>query len=55
MTRDEIIAKIKETAPALRAEGVTQLAIFGSAVPPKPTPNTSRRRRQFREIEGGRI
>jgi predicted nucleotidyltransferase len=30
MTRDQIIAKLKETAPALRAEGVTRLAIFGS-------------------------
>ena len=30
MTRDEIIAKLKETAPALRAEGVARLAIFGS-------------------------
>jgi len=30
MTRDEIIAKLKETAPALRAEGVSSLAIFGS-------------------------
>ena len=30
MTRDEIIAKLKKTAPALRAEGVTGLAIFGS-------------------------
>jgi predicted nucleotidyltransferase len=30
MTRDEIIAKVRETAPALRAEGVTKLAIFGS-------------------------
>lgn len=30
MTRDEIIAKIRSTAPALRAEGVTKLAIFGS-------------------------
>jgi uncharacterized protein len=30
MTRDEIIAKLKETAPALRAEGVTRLAIYGS-------------------------
>jgi uncharacterized protein len=30
MTRDEIIAKLKETAPTLRAEGVTRLAIFGS-------------------------
>ena len=30
MTRDEIITKLKETAPALRAEGVTRLAIFGS-------------------------
>jgi hypothetical protein len=28
MTRDEIIAKLGETAPALRAEGVTRLAIF---------------------------
>jgi predicted nucleotidyltransferase len=30
MTRDEIIAKLKEAAPALRAEGVKGLAIFGS-------------------------
>jgi predicted nucleotidyltransferase len=30
MTRDEIIAKLKEAAPALRAEGVKRLAIFGS-------------------------
>jgi uncharacterized protein len=30
MNRDEIIAKLKETAPALQAEGVTWLAIFGS-------------------------
>jgi predicted nucleotidyltransferase len=30
MTRDEIIAKIRSTAPALRAEGVTRLAIYGS-------------------------
>jgi len=30
MTRDEIIAKLKQAAPALRAEGVTGLAIFGS-------------------------
>jgi uncharacterized protein len=30
MTRDEIIAKLKESAPALHAEGVTRLAIFGS-------------------------
>ena len=30
MTRDQIIAKLRETAPALRAEGVTKLAIFGS-------------------------
>jgi len=30
MTRDEIIAKLRATAPALRAEGVTKLAIFGS-------------------------
>ena len=30
MTRDEIIAKLKEAAPALRAEGVKKLAIFGS-------------------------
>lgn len=30
MTRDEIIAKVREAAPALRAEGVTKLAIFGS-------------------------
>ena len=30
MTRDEIIAKIRLSALALRAEGVTKLAIFGS-------------------------
>jgi predicted nucleotidyltransferase len=30
MTRDEIIARIRSSAPALRAEGVTGLAIFGS-------------------------
>jgi predicted nucleotidyltransferase len=30
MTRDEIIAKLKETERALQAEGVTRLAIFGS-------------------------
>jgi uncharacterized protein len=30
MTREEIIAKLKENAPAIRAEGVTKLAIFGS-------------------------
>jgi predicted nucleotidyltransferase len=30
MTREEIIAKLKETEPALKAEGVTSLAIFGS-------------------------
>ncbi len=30
MSRDEIIAKIRSSAPALRAEGVTKLAIFGS-------------------------
>jgi len=30
MNRDEIIAKLRETAPALKAEGVTKLAIFGS-------------------------
>jgi len=30
MTRDEIISKLRSTAPALRAEGVTKLPIFGS-------------------------
>jgi uncharacterized protein len=30
MNRDEIIAKLQETAPTLRAGGVTRLAIFGS-------------------------
>jgi uncharacterized protein len=30
MTRDEIIAKIRSSASAIRAEGVTRLAIFGS-------------------------
>jgi hypothetical protein len=30
MSRDEIIATIRSAAPALKAEGVTKLAIFGS-------------------------
>jgi uncharacterized protein len=30
MTRDEIIAKLRTSVPALKAEGVTGLAIFGS-------------------------
>jgi predicted nucleotidyltransferase len=30
MSRDALIAKLRKTAPALRAEGVTKLAIFGS-------------------------
>ena len=30
MTRDEIIAIIRSAAPALKAEGVAKLAIFGS-------------------------
>lgn len=30
MTREEIIAKLKDAAPALHAEGVIRLAIFGS-------------------------
>jgi hypothetical protein len=30
MTRDEIIAKIRANAEAIKAEGVTGLAIFGS-------------------------
>jgi predicted nucleotidyltransferase len=30
MTRNEIINKLRSTAPALRAEGVTKLALFGS-------------------------
>jgi predicted nucleotidyltransferase len=32
MTRDEIIATIRNNAEALKAEGVTKLAIFGSRV-----------------------
>lgn len=32
MTRDEIIATIRKNAGALKAEGVTGLAIFGSRV-----------------------
>jgi uncharacterized protein len=32
MTRDEIIATIRNNAEALKAEGVTRLAIFGSRV-----------------------
>jgi len=30
MTRDEIVTKLRESAPLLRAGGVTRLAIFGS-------------------------
>jgi uncharacterized protein len=30
ITLEEIIAKLREIAPAIRAEGVTRLAIFGS-------------------------
>ena len=30
MTRDEIVTTIRAAAPALKAEGVTKLAIFGS-------------------------
>jgi uncharacterized protein len=30
MTRDEIIATIRSAEPALKAEGITKLAIFGS-------------------------
>jgi predicted nucleotidyltransferase len=30
MTREQIIQKLRSTAPALKAEGVTKLAIFGS-------------------------
>jgi uncharacterized protein len=30
MTRDEIVAKLKQTARVLRAEGVSRLAIYGS-------------------------
>jgi uncharacterized protein len=30
ITLEEIIAKLREIAPAIRAEGATKLAIFGS-------------------------
>ena len=30
MTLDDILAKLRSAAPALKAEGVTKLAIFGS-------------------------
>ncbi len=30
MTSDDIIAKLRKTVPALKAEGVTGLAVFGS-------------------------
>jgi predicted nucleotidyltransferase len=30
ITREQIIAKLREIAPAIKAEGVTKLAIFGS-------------------------
>jgi uncharacterized protein len=32
MTRDDIIAAIRKNADAIKAEGVTKLAIFGSRV-----------------------
>jgi uncharacterized protein len=32
MTRDEIIAAIRKNADAIKAEGVTKLALFGSRV-----------------------
>ena len=32
MTRDEIIAAIRKNSEAIKAEGVTKLAIFGSRV-----------------------
>jgi predicted nucleotidyltransferase len=32
MTRDEIITMIRKNAEAIKAEGVTKLAIFGSRV-----------------------
>ena len=32
MTRDQIIATIRDNATAIKAEGVTKLAIFGSRV-----------------------
>jgi predicted nucleotidyltransferase len=30
ITREQIIARLREVAPAIKAEGVTKLAIFGS-------------------------
>ena len=30
MTLDEIVTKVRAAAPAIRAEGVTKLAVFGS-------------------------
>jgi uncharacterized protein len=30
ITREQIIARLREIAPAIKAEGVTRLAIFGS-------------------------
>jgi uncharacterized protein len=30
ITREQIIAQLREVAPAIKAEGVTKLAIFGS-------------------------
>jgi uncharacterized protein len=30
ITRDQIVAKLREIAPAIKAEGVTRLAVFGS-------------------------
>jgi uncharacterized protein len=40
MTRDEVIAKVREAAPALRAEGVAKLAIFGSPARGDPSPDS---------------
>jgi predicted nucleotidyltransferase len=30
ITREEIVAKLRQIAPAIKAEGVTRLAVFGS-------------------------
>jgi hypothetical protein len=40
MLRDEIIAKLRDAEPRLRARGVTRLALFGSVVRGEERPDS---------------
>jgi predicted nucleotidyltransferase len=40
ITLEEIVAKLREIAPAIKAEGVTRLAIFGSRARGDARPNS---------------